>query len=152
MIPNIPEGHIEIDLNIQHYFGKDAAKVLNDFVDYCMFVSSVEKPAKIHPKLLELISGNHDTLYCKEMTLKNKGNIVVQHKHKFDHLSILQKGSAKVTNGKETEYLYAPASIVIKAHEHHSVEALEDDTVWDCIHSVGDLRDEDEIDVHIIER
>lgn len=152
MIPNIPEGYMEIDLNIKHHFGKDAAKILSDFADYCMFVNSVENPVKIHPMLVELIKGNHDILYCKEMTLKNKGNIVVQHKHKFDHLSILQKGSAKVTNGVDTEYLYAPASIVIKAHEHHSIEALEDDTVWDCVHAVTDLKDEDEVDVHIIER
>lgn len=70
------------------------------------------------------------------------GHILVQHKHKYDHLSILASGTVVVdVDGERTEYT-GPACLNIRAGIHHGVRALTD-SVWYCIHSVTDAEKED---------
>lgn len=70
------------------------------------------------------------------------GHILVQHKHKYDHLSILASGTVLVeVDGIRKEYT-GPACLNIKAGAHHGVLALTD-AVWYCIHSVTDAEKED---------
>ena len=85
-----------------------------------------------------------DGLYAKEMKLK-KNAIASQHKHNYDHLSILAKGKVQVLfdGGVVKEYA-APACINIVKGINHSVMALED-SVWFCIHATSET-DVDSID------
>lgn len=70
--------------------------------------------------------------YAKE-TLIPAGVQLEQHRHSFDHLSILAAGSVLVSvDGEETAYS-APQCILIAAGKKHSVTALTD-TVWYCVH------------------
>lgn len=63
------------------------------------------------------------------------GDVLVQHIHKYSHLSILAKGSVVVTvDGVQTTHR-APTCIVIVAGKHHGVKALED-SVWYCVHAI----------------
>ena len=79
-------------------------------------------------------------VYCKETRIE-AGKILVQHKHSYDHLSVLSKGSVIVdVDGKQTRFI-APAVLTIKAGVHHGVRALED-SVWLCIHA-SDVADDD---------
>jgi len=88
-----------------------------------------------------------DNLYAKE-TIIPAGNILVQHKHPFDHLSVLAKGTVKVTvDGVEREYT-APACLNIEKFKHHSVLAVTD-AVWFCIHSTPE-KDASKIDEVLI--
>jgi quercetin dioxygenase-like cupin family protein len=74
-----------------------------------------------------------DNLYVRKMELE-RGHASFTHKHVYDHLSILAKGSACVTvDGVMTEYV-APAVIEIKKNQVHGIYAIED-LVWYCIHS-----------------
>lgn len=75
-------------------------------------------------------------LYSRMMYFKNAGDIEVGHKHQFDHLTLLAKGTLKVTvEGQSTEFT-APHMIYIHKDKVHELEAIVDDTVAYCIHAL----------------
>ena len=76
------------------------------------------------------------------------GYRVDTHKHKYDHLSILSKGTALVTIDDESTMYIAPACINIQKDKTHTIIALED-IVWFCIHSTEE-KDMSKIDKVLI--
>lgn len=78
-------------------------------------------------------------VYAKQALLP-AGALITQHKHKYDHMSILASGRVLVGL---VEYV-APACINVPAGLNHSVLALED-SVWFCVHAT------DETDVESID-
>jgi quercetin dioxygenase-like cupin family protein len=86
-------------------------------------------------------------LYAKECVFP-KGAQIVQHKHNYDHLSILAKGKVLVVTDDEETEVVAPACLNIKANKHHGVLALED-CIWYCIHAT-DETDPDKVDQVLI--
>ena len=86
-------------------------------------------------------------VYAKE-TIIPAGKWLVQHTHKFDHLSILAKGSIELIVDGETSVVHAPACLTIAAGKHHGVKSLTD-VIWYCIHAT-DCTDEDKVDEVII--
>jgi quercetin dioxygenase-like cupin family protein len=69
------------------------------------------------------------------------------HQHNYDHVTYLLKGKVRVTykyeqDGKEVtgerEY-EAPDRILVKADVHHTIKALTDDVVYDCVFSHRDF-------------
>lgn len=64
-----------------------------------------------------------------------KASVIHQgHKHKHDHISLLQRGSVKVIIEGETEKIFtAPTFITIQANKDHQIVALEDDTLTWCV-------------------
>jgi quercetin dioxygenase-like cupin family protein len=89
-----------------------------------------------------------DNLYSKQINL-GAGDLVVQHKHKFDHLSILAKGRVLVLFEEEAVEYVAPACINIVKGLDHAIKALED-SVWFCIH-VTDETDATKVDEVLIQ-
>lgn len=85
-------------------------------------------------------------LYSRMMHFVSAGHIEQGHTHQFDHLTLLAKGSLRVTvEGKTTDFT-APHMIYIRADKRHELVALEDDTVAYCIHALhsketGDILD-----------
>lgn len=75
-------------------------------------------------------------LYAKE-TMFPKGSQLIQHKHNYDHLSILAKGKVLVVVDDNEFEISAPACLNILANKHHGVLALED-CVWYCIHATDE--------------
>lgn len=71
--------------------------------------------------------------YAKE-TLIPAGVELSQHKHPFDHLSILAAGDALVKCDGVAIHYQAPACITIEAKKAHSVLALTN-VVWYCVHA-----------------
>jgi quercetin dioxygenase-like cupin family protein len=72
-------------------------------------------------------------LYAKQMALP-KGHLACQHKHNYDHLSILAQGKVKVLFDNDIVETYtAPTCINIVKDVNHTILALED-SVWFCIH------------------
>jgi len=79
-------------------------------------------------------------VYAKETRIP-AGMVLVQHKHLYDHLSVLAFGAVEVeVDGVRTRHV-GPACIEIKAGKHHGVKALTD-SVWFCIHA-SDVADDD---------
>ena len=65
------------------------------------------------------------------------------HKHHFDHVSLLAKGSVEVTvEGYEPRTFTAPTFIVIKKEYNHKIVALEDDTLYYCVFALRDVNGE----------
>lgn len=87
--------------------------------------------------------------YAKAIRLP-AGFGMVQHKHTYDHLSILSAGRAIVEyDGVRTEYT-APAVITIKAGKNHGIEA-QTECLWFCIHAT-DETDIDKVDASVIQK
>jgi quercetin dioxygenase-like cupin family protein len=83
-------------------------------------------------------------MYAKEMRIP-AGGVIVSHKHKYDHLSILASGKVMLTiDGNCLIPLTAPACIDIAAGTHHKITAIED-SVWFCIHATA-ITDAERID------
>lgn len=77
-------------------------------------------------------------IFAKQMYFARKGDIEHGHQHQFDHLTLLAKGSLRVTvDGRATDF-NAPHMIYIHADKNHELEALEDGTVAYCIHAIRD--------------
>jgi quercetin dioxygenase-like cupin family protein len=69
-------------------------------------------------------------------TLLLPGAEVVQHAHKYDHLSIIpREGKVELTVDGQARILRGPTSVVIKAGQQHKVRALRP-TLWQCVHRV----------------
>ena len=84
-------------------------------------------------------------VYAKETHIP-AGLILVQHKHKYDHLSILASGTVLLdVDGVQSE-LTAPQCLTIKAAKHHGVKAVTD-VIWYCIHGT-DVSEEAELFMH----
>lgn len=82
-------------------------------------------------------------LYTRQMHFEKAGDSELGHVHYFDHMTLLAKGSLRVTvNDKTTEFV-APHMIYIKAEYRHELVALEDDTLVYCVHA---LRNGDGVD------
>lgn len=86
-------------------------------------------------------------VYAKEAVIP-AGLILSQHKHSFDHLSILASGTAKVTCEKEERTYTGPCCLTIPANMHHKVESVTD-VVWFCIHAT-DYTDPQKIDHELV--
>jgi quercetin dioxygenase-like cupin family protein len=86
-------------------------------------------------------------MYAKETRIP-AGHILVQHKHKFSHLSILASGSVELVVNGERKVIHAPACLTIEADKHHGVKSLTD-VVWYCIHAT-ECTDAEEIDEVLI--
>tara|TARA_R110000823_G_scaffold225669_1_gene353418 strand:- start:2534 stop:2866 length:333 start_codon:yes stop_codon:yes gene_type:complete len=70
--------------------------------------------------------------------------VLVQHKHKHDHLSYLVSGTVEVMVDGVTALHTAPSCLLIKAGKHHGIKTLTD-AVWLCIHAAENTDDVDEV-------
>lgn len=62
------------------------------------------------------------------------------HKHHFDHITLLVRGSVQVeVEGHEPRQFKAPTFIVIKKEHKHRFVALEDDTIYYCVFALRDV-------------
>lgn len=79
--------------------------------------------------------GATNTLWTKMLAF-DRGDIEPAHEHQFDHFTLLASGRLKVlVEGRESIF-EAPHMILIRANKAHEYEALEDNTVAVCIHSL----------------
>lgn len=77
-------------------------------------------------------------VFIKQMTFIKAGDIEQGHAHCFDHVTLLSAGSLRLhALGTSTDFK-APHHIFIKAGVVHELEALEDNTVAQCIHAIRD--------------
>jgi quercetin dioxygenase-like cupin family protein len=80
-----------------------------------------------------------DGIFVKQMAVPKAGTIIPQHSHKYEHLSMLARGSVHVLrDGEDAGLFYAPTGITIPAGCKHTFRTLEDNTVIYCIHNIKD--------------
>lgn len=88
-----------------------------------------------------------DGLYAKETHIA-AGEMLMQHKHEYSHLSVLAKGKVVVVKDGDIQIVEAPACLEIVAGENHGVKAITD-VVWFCIHAT-DEKDPSKVDEVLI--
>jgi quercetin dioxygenase-like cupin family protein len=88
-----------------------------------------------------------DGLYAKETHIP-AGQMLMQHKHNYSHLSVLAKGKVVVVKDGDIQIIEAPACIEIVAGENHGVKAITD-VVWFCVHAT-DEKDPSKVDEVLI--
>jgi quercetin dioxygenase-like cupin family protein len=82
-------------------------------------------------------------LFVKQMHFEKAGDVMRGHSHKFDHPTLVGKGSVKVrVNGQDTEFK-APHMVYISKDSVHEITALEDGTTAYCIHPIRGEKQED---------
>jgi len=86
-------------------------------------------------------------VYAKE-THVAAGQILVQHKHEHDHLSILAAGTVELLVDGERSEITGPACVTIRAGRYHGIKAMTDVT-WYCIHAT-DCTAPDQVDEVIV--
>lgn len=79
-------------------------------------------------------------ILATKFDLFEKGMEINQHKHEYDHISILVSGevSVSVDNGPQNIYK-APSVICIKKGSAHHIISQKDNTVWYCIFALYDI-------------
>jgi quercetin dioxygenase-like cupin family protein len=79
-----------------------------------------------------------DGVFVKQMLLKERGTLVPQHAHVYDHTSMLARGSVRMwADGEYVGDFVAPQPLFIKAKVKHRFQSLEPDTLIYCIHNVS---------------
>lgn len=90
------------------------------------------------PEGPEVAIGCVSNMWSKMMHFKKAGHTEYGHTHTFDHMTLLARGSLRVTvEGVPTDFS-APHMIFIKAGKMHELVALEDDSLAYCIHALRD--------------
>lgn len=69
-----------------------------------------------------------------KQVLLRAGQVVIQHKHKYAHLSVLVYGKVTVKTDDFTRDMEGPEGMVIEAHVNHMVTA-HTDALWLCVHN-----------------
>jgi quercetin dioxygenase-like cupin family protein len=88
-----------------------------------------------------------DGIYAKETHIA-AGEMLMQHKHEYSHLSVIAKGKVVVVRDGDIQIVEAPACLEIVAGENHGVKAITD-VVWFCIHAT-DEKDPSKVDEVLI--
>jgi hypothetical protein len=84
--------------------------------------------------------GYFGNIWVRQNTMDTKGMAFAGHKHKFDHVTMLVKGSVKVeVEGHEPKEFVAPTFIVIRKEHIHKITSLTDDVIYYCVFAVRDI-------------
>lgn len=84
--------------------------------------------------------GFFGNIWVRQVKLEKTGDQIDGHKHHFDHVSFLTKGSVKVfVEENDPKEFKAPTFIIMKKEHQHKVVALEDDVDWFCVFALRDI-------------
>lgn len=85
-----------------------------------------------------------DNVFVKMIALPAGGMVARGHKHSFDHTSFLATGSMRVwVDDTLLGDVKAPTGIFIAAGKVHRMQALEDNTLFLCVHNTHGVGDEE---------
>jgi hypothetical protein len=84
--------------------------------------------------------GYFGNIWVRQNTLDKSGDSHAGHKHYFDHVTLLVKGSVQIeVTGNPTKEFTAPTFIVIKKEHEHKITALTDDVLYYCVFALRDM-------------
>lgn len=98
----------------------------------------------------EITIGEVANLWSRMMLFRVAGDTEQGHSHPFDHLTLLAKGSLRVTVNGATTNFHAPHMIYIQKDKTHELVALENETLAFCIHGLRDKSTGDILDPSMI--
>ena len=86
--------------------------------------------------------GYFANIWIRQKLFTKAGQTIGGHKHKYDHVSLLSRGSVSVKVGDKEKTFHAPTFVVIRKDLVHDITALTDDVLWHCIFALRDLNGE----------
>lgn len=93
-------------------------------------------PMMTIPKEVTTMLYTDEDLYIKQYALRC-GEEVTQHRHPYDHVTLLAHGSVMGwTHGTQPRVYQAPTCLRIPKDTEHYFQAIADETVLYCIHSL----------------
>lgn len=92
--------------------------------------------AKNQPSVTKIITA--DGVETWQIEVFDKGDIIPQHAHTYEHATLLARGSIRAW--KEDQLLgdfTAPTHIIIAANTKHNFQTLEDNVLLYCVHNAS---------------
>ena len=87
------------------------------------------------PKFVQFAEA--DDIWVRAYSLEKAGQVVPQHAHEHDHITLLCRGSVQGwKDGEDLGVFTAPSLVVIPAGSRHAFLALTDDVVLSCLHNL----------------
>lgn len=86
-----------------------------------------------------------DNVWVRMMHLLKAGDQIEGHRHTFDHITLLARGSVKMEHDNGSKEYKAPFLIITPKGIAHKFTALEDKCLLCCIHAIRDGDDVDDI-------
>jgi hypothetical protein len=84
--------------------------------------------------------GYFGNIWVRQNILHKAGNSLPGHAHKFDHVSLLTRGTIEVEiDGHPPKQFTAPTFIVVRKEYKHKFTAITDDVMWYCVFALRDL-------------
>lgn len=84
--------------------------------------------------------GYFGNIWVRQNELEKSGDSFDGHKHHFDHVTLLVKGSVTVeVEGHQAKQFNAPTFIVIRKEHKHKITALTDDVLYYCVFALRDM-------------
>jgi hypothetical protein len=83
-----------------------------------------------------------DTLACvsnlwvRQMHFQYKGDKNSPHEHTYDHITLIAKGSFRISVNDVAKIFTAPHIVYIEKDKLHFIEALEDNSLACCLHAL----------------
>jgi len=75
-------------------------------------------------------------IYCKLWSVPDRGTLLPQHSHVWDHISLIVQGAVRVWRDEDLIGDFkAPAMIKIEAYALHKFLTLTDNTTIACLHN-----------------
>jgi len=84
--------------------------------------------------------GYFGNIWVRQNTIEKAGESFPGHKHKFDHVTLLAKGSIEVeVEGHAPKQFVAPTFVIIRKEHEHKVTSLTDDVIYYCVFALRNL-------------
>lgn len=84
--------------------------------------------------------GYFGNIWVRQNELEKSGDSFDGHKHHFDHVTLLVKGSVTVeVEGRQAKQFNAPTFIVIRKEHQHKITALTDNVLYYCVFALRDI-------------
>jgi quercetin dioxygenase-like cupin family protein len=84
--------------------------------------------------------GYFGNIWVRQNTIEKTGESFPGHKHKFDHVTLLVKGSIEVeVEGYAPKQFVAPTFVIIRKEHEHKVTSLTDDVIYYCVFALRNL-------------
>lgn len=84
--------------------------------------------------------GYFGNIWVRQNTIEKAGESFPGHKHKFDHVTLLVKGSIEVeVEGHPAKQFTAPTFVIIRKEHEHKVTSLTDDVIYYCVFALRNL-------------
>jgi hypothetical protein len=84
--------------------------------------------------------GVFGNIWVRQNVLDLAGESHEGHKHYFDHVTLLVKGSVQIeVDGNPVKEFTAPTFIVIKKELEHKITAITDDVLYYCVFALRDM-------------